>query len=74
MGVKPLFYALINGSLIFASEIKALLKHPLVRPVIDGEGVMQIMLLGPGRAPGSGVFRDIKELLPAERGYFSPGG
>ena len=28
------------------------------------------MLLGPGRIPGSGVFRDIYELLPGECGYY----
>lgn len=28
MGVKPLYYALLNGQLIFASEIKAILAHP----------------------------------------------
>lgn len=72
MGVKPLFYALREGSLIFASELKTLLCHPLVKPEIDRGGLMQIMLLGPGRIPGDGVFRDVKELLPAERGYFDP--
>ena len=72
MGVKPLFYALRQGSLIFASELKTLLCHPLVQPEIDRDGLMQIMLLGPGRIPGDGVFRGVKELLPAERGYFDP--
>jgi asparagine synthase (glutamine-hydrolysing) len=38
LGVKPLFYAIRNGSLIFGSEIKALLAHPSVKPVIDREG------------------------------------
>ncbi|MCT7492508.1 asparagine synthase (glutamine-hydrolyzing) [Aliarcobacter cryaerophilus] len=27
-GVKPLYYAIINQNLVFASEIKAILKHP----------------------------------------------
>lgn len=70
MGVKPLFYAIRNGGIIFASEIKALLRHPLVLPEIDRDGLMQIMLLGPGRIPGSGVFRGIFELRPGEYGFF----
>ena len=73
MGVKPLFYALRGESIIFASEIKALLRHPLVRPEIDSEGVAQLMLLGPGRVPGSGVFKDVCELLPGQCGYFDGG-
>ena len=64
MGVKPLFYKLHNGGLIFASEIKSILKYPTVNAQIDSEGAAQILLLGPGRIPGSGVFRGIKELEP----------
>jgi len=36
LGVKPLFYAeLSDGSLIFGSELKALLAHPLLRREVD---------------------------------------
>lgn len=69
MGVKPFFYAVRNGSFIFASELKTLLLHPDVKPEIDRSGLMQIMLLGPGRIPGDGVFKDVKELSAGERGY-----
>ena len=70
MGVKPLFYAGRGGALIFASELKALLCHPDIRPEVDREGLAEVMLLGPGRVPGSGVFRNVRELLPGECGYF----
>lgn len=64
IGVKPLFYKLHDGGIIFASEMKTILAHPGVKAELDAEGAAQILLLGPGRAPGSGVFRDIFELEP----------
>ncbi len=64
MGVKPLFYKLQEDSLIFASEIKTVLAYPGVKAQLDVQGIEQILLLGPGRIPGSGVFHDIYELQP----------
>lgn len=65
MGVKPLFYAVVNDVLIFGSEIKALLAHPLLKPQIDNQGIADIFLLGPARRPGYGVFKNIEELQSA---------
>ena len=64
IGVKPLFYSLSGEGLLFASEIKTILAHPSQRAALDAEGAAQILLLGPGRQPGSGVFRGIRELEP----------
>lgn len=64
IGVKPLFYSLRGEGLLFASEIKTILALPSQRPALDAEGAAQILLLGPGRQPGSGVFRGIRELEP----------
>ena len=66
IGVKPLFYYPYDTGLVFASEIKTLLKNPLIPPQIDSQGLSEIFLLGPGRTPGQGIFRGIKELLPGE--------
>ena len=65
IGVKPLFYSRSRDGIIFASEIKALLKNPEVRPVIDQNGAAEVMLIGPAKPVGSGVFRDISEIPPA---------
>lgn len=64
LGVKPLFYSCKGDSLIFGSEIKCLLAHPEIEPVIDNTGIMEIFGLGPARSPGNGVFKDINEIPP----------
>lgn len=69
MGVKPLFYTECKGGLVFASEIKTILAHPEINAQVDSEGIAEILLLGPGRTPGCGVFKNIKELPPGYYGY-----
>lgn len=73
MGVKPLFYKLHADGFLFASEIKTILAYPTVRAEIDAEGAAEIILIGPGRTPGCGVFKGILELEPGCYGYFSCG-
>ncbi len=73
MGVKPLFYKRHDGGLLFASEIKTLLAYPTVKAELDAEGVAQILLLGPGRIPGSGVFYGVEELEPGWFATYSDG-
>ncbi len=73
IGVKPLFYALKDDGIIFASEMKTILAHPYIKPQLDQEGAYQLLLLGPGRIPGSGVFRGILELEPGWCGCFENG-
>lgn len=64
LGVKPLFYAERGSGLLFGSELKALLAHPLVEPEIDAGGLAEVFVMGPARTPGHGVFRDVHELEP----------
>jgi asparagine synthase (glutamine-hydrolysing) len=65
LGVKPLFYTLKGNSFIFGSEIKTLLAHPLVKPIIDKDGLTELFALGPAGIPGSGTYKGIKEIPPA---------
>lgn len=70
MGVKPLFYTHHRGGLLFGSEIKTLLAYPSVEASIDAQGVSELLLIGPGRTPGSGVFHNIYELQPGHCAYY----
>jgi asparagine synthase (glutamine-hydrolysing) len=40
------------------------LAYPTVKARLDREGAAELLLLGPGRTPGCGVFKDIFELEP----------
>lgn len=73
IGVKPLFFYRYDNGLIFASEIKALLKNPLVPRKVNEEGLMELFLIGPGRTPGQGIIEGIEELLPGEYGVYDNG-
>lgn len=66
MGVKPLFYCQTKDSFIFASEIKAILKNPKIKPELNRNGLQEILALSPARTPGCGVFKGINEVLPAQ--------
>lgn len=73
LGVKPFFYGLFGDKFVFASEIKGILKNPLAKPRVNTEGIAEIILIGPGRTSGYGVFENIHELKPGECGYFRNG-
>lgn len=73
MGVKPFFYFFKNERFVFSSEIKGLLKSPDISPSIDINSIAEIMLIGPGRTIGYGVFKEISELPPAYCGTFKDG-
>ena len=73
IGVKPLFYIQQDGGFLFASEIKTILTFPSVKVQLDETGARQLILLGPGRLPGSGVLKDIWEVEPGNCGYYENG-
>lgn len=73
IGVKPLFYYQENNRLLFASEIKALLKSGVVKPVIDEKGLYEIFFLGPARTCGNGIFKGVNELAPGEIAVYHKG-
>lgn len=57
LGVKPLFWAAVDGGLAFASEPKALFQHPGIRPRVDADGLREAysLLFNTGPTVWSGV-------------------
>ncbi len=66
LGIKPLYYAQINGVFLFASEIKAILAHPMVSADMNEEALLQYLSLRATPAPDT-LFKGIYKLPP---GYF----
>lgn len=73
VGVKPLFYALKDDTIVFASQIKTILASDIIKPQISEEGLYELFFLSPARTMGNGVLRGIEELLPGEYGIFEKG-
>lgn len=73
-GVKPFYYSIVDGTFVFASEVKALFKYPGITAKIDSEGISELFGLGPSHTPGHGIFKDIHELKPASYGVFNSSG
>ncbi|QCX32590.1 asparagine synthase (glutamine-hydrolyzing) [Caloramator sp. E03] len=74
LGVKPLFYVLNDGEIIFASEIKSLLQHSKIKAVLDKDGIETLFALGPSRSLENGILKGIKEVPPAHCLTFSKNG
>jgi asparagine synthase (glutamine-hydrolysing) len=63
MGVRPLYYTWRNGTIVFASEVKALLAFPGIEASVDVEALDQIFTLWAPLAPQT-IFKGINELPP----------
>ncbi len=73
-GVKPFFYTQIDNNFIFASEIKALLAHPQVKKIIDGQCISELFGIGPAHTLGTTVFKNIYEIKPAHYAIYNKSG
>ena len=60
-GICPLFYTVVDGFFIFASEIKAILEHPSVPREVNLTGLDQVLSL-PGAISPQTLFRNIHSL------------
>jgi asparagine synthase (glutamine-hydrolysing) len=72
MGKKPLHYAAYNGGIAFASEIKALLKHPAVDRSLDMSSLNKYLSLEYVPAPHS-IYASIRKLEPGHYLWYQNG-
>jgi asparagine synthase (glutamine-hydrolysing) len=65
MGEKPLYYAGVDGQLVFASELTALRAHPAVPATLDLRALSQYLALEYVPAPLS-ILRAVSKLEPGQ--------
>jgi asparagine synthase (glutamine-hydrolysing) len=63
LGEKPLYLARLGGTLLFASELKALRRHPAWRGEVDRDALALYLRYGYVPAPYS-IYRDVEKLRP----------
>ena len=73
-GIKPLFYSIINNTLIFSSEIKAIFKYPGFEKILDNQGICELFGIGPSHTPGTTIFKNIFEIKPAHFAIYNKDG
>ncbi len=74
IGMRPLYYCRVANTFFFASEVKAILAHPVVHARVDDEGLAQVLL--PGRAVRRELtcFQGIQAILPGQMGVATADG
>src|SRR5438067_2444713 len=63
VGVKPLYFAALDGLLLFGSEIKALLRHPALEPRLNEDALSLYLTFASTPAPLT-LFASVQKLPP----------
>ena len=63
-GKKPLSYAIVDGGIIFASELKSLLKDPALRPEVDTVALHHYLTYQYVPGPQT-IYKGVRKLPPA---------
>jgi asparagine synthase (glutamine-hydrolysing) len=66
-GVRPFYYAKTDRAFVFASDIDALLVHPLVSTRLDETAIGDFLTLGQYQDAELTVYRDVRRLPAASR-------
>jgi asparagine synthase (glutamine-hydrolysing) len=63
LGIKPFYYAIVDDQFVFASEIKALIELPGLKPQLNRKALPEFLALGYLSA-GETMFQGVHKLLP----------
>jgi len=63
LGIKPVYWGRVDGSVVFASELKAFAALPEFAPAINRQALAAYLCTGAVPAPAS-IYRDIQKLEP----------
>ncbi len=64
MGVKPLYYYQTADGVLFGSEPKAILAHPVVQPRVNKDGFREILVLA--KNPEATIYTGMREVRPGQ--------
>ena len=70
LGIKPLYYSRVNGHLVFASEVRALLASGLVARELSREGLESYLLFGSVSEPAT-LIEGVRSLPPGHELHIS---
>ena len=65
LGIKPAYYAIDGGTILFASELKSILAYPGLRREVDTEALHHYLSLNYVPAPYT-LVRGVRQLAPGE--------
>jgi asparagine synthase (glutamine-hydrolysing) len=64
-GILPLYYSQVGDTLVFGSEVKALIASGLVQPALDPDGLDELMTFWAPLAPRT-IFAGVSQVGPGE--------
>jgi asparagine synthase (glutamine-hydrolysing) len=73
-GIKPLHYAKSGGSILVSSEIKGILSHPRITPVLNIMALEETRVFGYVTDPEATFFQGIRQIHPGAIVAFSDDG
>lgn len=72
VGIRPLFYSEVNGTLVFGSEIKSLFEFPGIKRHFSPEALKEVFTFWTALSPHT-IFEGVSELPPGHCAWYRNG-